>query len=287
MSNIIENGNYCIYMHTSPNGKKYIGQTRSQPEERWGKNGSRYLKKHKDNSRYQQPAFAYAILKYGWDNFNHEIIANNLTKEEADNFEKLLIAKLNTMDSRYGYNLREGGNNSPISEETKRKISESLKGNTLSDSARKKLSDSMKGKLLGANSPCSKKNVQYDMQGNLLKIWDSISDAARALSLNVANIAKCCNEANNVHWTIGGYIWKFFGDELTKEYVDMCNKRSSGKYIAQYSLSNELVCVYRNLTEAELEAGVNHSNISACCNGRRKSVGGYIWRYYDEAEAIV
>lgn len=88
--------------------KKYVGQIGNNPVRRWGKDGKYYLKKNK-NGEYTQRVFAYAILKYGWENFEHEIIASNLTKEEADNFEKLLIEKLNTMDSNYGYNLREGG----------------------------------------------------------------------------------------------------------------------------------------------------------------------------------
>ena len=63
-----------------------------------GKDGSGYL--IKKNDKYCQPAFASAILKYGWNNFEHEIVANNLTKEEADDFEKLLIKKLNTMKAK-------------------------------------------------------------------------------------------------------------------------------------------------------------------------------------------
>lgn len=282
MGNVIESGNYCVYVHTSPSGKKYVGQTGTKPEYRWGKDGNSYLQMK--NGKYKQPSFAYAILKYGWENFEHEIIASNLTKEEADNLEKLLIEKLNTMNSKYGYNLREGGHSSHISEEQKRKISETLKGNVISESTRRKLSDSMKGKYLGANSSCAKKIVQYDMQGNRIKIWDSISDAARELNVNVANLAKCCNKADDVYKTIGGYIWRFFGDELTKEHIDRCNKRKNSKPIAQYTLSGELVYVFENMTEAEFTTGVHHSNISACCNERRDKAGGFIWKYYESED---
>ena len=45
MSNAIENGNYCVYVHTSPSGKRYVGQTMRSPEQRWGKNGIQYLNK--------------------------------------------------------------------------------------------------------------------------------------------------------------------------------------------------------------------------------------------------
>ena len=143
MSNVIENGNYCVYIHTSPSGKKYVGQTGVEPEKRWRNGGKGYLAKK--NGKYVQPIFAYAIIKYGWDNFEHEIIASNLTKEEADNFEKLLIEKLNTRDSERGYNLREGGSNGGLSEETKKKISEVQKGKAMSEDAKRRISESLKG----------------------------------------------------------------------------------------------------------------------------------------------
>lgn len=56
--------NYIVYRHTSPSGKVYIGITSRQPEQRW-LNGNGY----KDS-----PKFYNAIKKYGWDNFNHEIL---------------------------------------------------------------------------------------------------------------------------------------------------------------------------------------------------------------------
>ena len=98
----IYNGTYCVYIHINKiNGKKYVGQTifGDYPKRRW-RNGTGY-----SNQLY----FHSAIEKYGWDNFEHEVIASNLTKEEADNFEKLLIAKLNTSDRNFGYNLTLGG----------------------------------------------------------------------------------------------------------------------------------------------------------------------------------
>ena len=43
MSKIIKNDNYCVYIHTSPSGKMYVGQTCVEPEKRWGKDGSGYF----------------------------------------------------------------------------------------------------------------------------------------------------------------------------------------------------------------------------------------------------
>ena len=48
--------------------------------------------------------FWNAIQKYGWDNFQHEIIASGLTSEEAGHMEQLLIKELNLANKDYGYN---------------------------------------------------------------------------------------------------------------------------------------------------------------------------------------
>jgi hypothetical protein len=62
----IEDRRWCVYMHTSPSNKAYIGITCQKPSERWGVNGSAYC-------RGTQQRFQYAIEKYGWDNFEHVI----------------------------------------------------------------------------------------------------------------------------------------------------------------------------------------------------------------------
>lgn len=100
---IILNDSYYVYTHINKvNGKIYVGVSkRKNPNDRW-KNGKGY-----DYNLH----FSNAIKKYGWDNFDHEIVASNLTKEEASNMETILITKLNTIDNRYGYNLAEGGYN--------------------------------------------------------------------------------------------------------------------------------------------------------------------------------
>ena len=115
---------YCVYKHTNKiNGKQYVGQTCQKPEKRWS-NG-----KHYETSTY----FNNAIKKYGWDNFEHEIVATKLTLKEANYLEEKLIAELDLMNPKKGYNLRSGGENNFLSEETKRKISESSKNKIVSE----------------------------------------------------------------------------------------------------------------------------------------------------------
>ena len=48
-------------------------------------------------------------MKYGWENFFHEILYDHLSQKQAEELEQKLIEEYNTRDSRYGYNIREGG----------------------------------------------------------------------------------------------------------------------------------------------------------------------------------
>ena len=92
---------YIVYQHKNKiNGKNYFGITSRKPEERWGHNGCKYK---------TSPHFYSAIQKYGWDNFEHNILFDNLTKEEACTKEQELIKKYNSMNRKFGYNLITGG----------------------------------------------------------------------------------------------------------------------------------------------------------------------------------
>lgn len=64
---------YCVYMHTFPNGKVYIGQTKQNPKYRF-----------KNGNGYKGCTYVYsAIKKYGWENIKHEILIDNLSREEV------------------------------------------------------------------------------------------------------------------------------------------------------------------------------------------------------------
>jgi group I intron endonuclease len=147
----IYNGTYCVYVHTNKvNGKMYVGQTCQKPERRWN-SGDGYK-----NCSY----FYKAIKKYGWGNFEHEVIASNLTLEEANNFEDLLINKLDTRNQNKGYNLKTGGRNGLLAEETKEKIKKAVSGENApmlgrhhAQETKDKISRARIGKYSGKDNP--------------------------------------------------------------------------------------------------------------------------------------
>ena len=126
---------YCVYKHTAPNGKVYIGITGRSPRERW-RNGNGY---------YQNTHFKNAIEAYGWDNFQHEILFDGISKEEACEIEKYLIKKYKSNIREHGYNNSSGGENPAEgvkhSAETKAKQSDAHKNYRPSDETRKKIDE--------------------------------------------------------------------------------------------------------------------------------------------------
>lgn len=89
---------WLLYVHTNKiNNKKYVGITSMETKQRWS-----------NGSGYKGQIFYNAIQKYGWDNFEHEIIVEGLTESEADYWERLYIKGLNSK-SPNGYNITDGG----------------------------------------------------------------------------------------------------------------------------------------------------------------------------------
>ena len=91
---------YTIYMHKNKiNSKIYIGITCQKVEKRWDK-GRGYS---------HNAIFSRAIDKYGWDNFEHIILFEELSEKEAKDKEIELIEKYNSNNKKFGYNITIGG----------------------------------------------------------------------------------------------------------------------------------------------------------------------------------
>ena len=184
--------NYTVYEHISPSGKRYIGITSSNPNRRWGANGQGYSKQSK---------FFNAILKYGWDNFQHNILYSNLTANEASQKEQELIKYYNTIEN--GYNCESGGlTNRKHSQETIEKLRQlnlgknnPNYGKTASKETRLKLSQSHK------NIPHSKEWTEKVAKAHRKRVlcittgetFPSLKDAADKTGISISGISQACN----------------------------------------------------------------------------------------------
>ena len=310
-----QNNKYIIYKYTSPSGKIYIGQTSQTLEQRMRIGGKGYLRKNK-NGEYVQPAIAKAILKYGFENFQKEILFENLTKEEANQKEMELISFYHSNDKKYGYNCTKGGEGVTHSEEYKLELSEKMKslwGDTnsvfrkmavnrhipMKESSKAK--SSLTHKKIWENKTLDEKLEyssfkmnnhkinQYDLDGNLIKQWDNFKE----LELNGferGSIWRVCSKKSNskgiISKTYKGFQWRYSDDcEDIKPYKRPSKYREDSKSFRKIALVDDcgnVLKIYLSLSEAARELSLNTSAISMVCQGKYKQTKGYKFKYIEK-----
>lgn len=207
--------NWIIYEHISPSGKIYVGITSKSVVQRWGTRGSGYLHKQ-PNGNYVHKYFASAILKYDWENFQHNIIASNLGEKTAKNMEKDLIRYYKSKN--ISYNITDGGDGRlgttfhhsekskelisinhrrKQTQETKNKISNKQLGNKFPQWRKNLLSKAHDSEKIKVN--------QYSISGDFINSFNSIMEAERCTNIKSGNISNACNGKSK---TAGGFIWK-------------------------------------------------------------------------------
>ena len=142
----------------------------------------------------------------------------------------------------------------PLSEEHKKAIGEARKGVPLSDATKKAISDAM----IGIPKPYLKGVPKSEAHKKAL------SEALKGVPLSEAH-KKALSDAKK-------------GVPKSEAHKKAIGKARSKK-ILQFTKSGEFIKEWPSAKEAERELGISHSSISGCCNGKRKSAGGYVWKY--------
>jgi len=218
------------------NQKKYIGQSLNIEIR-----GKRHLRELSNNCHWNTH-LQHSFNKYGIDNFLFEII-EECTKDELNEKEMFYIKHFKSYNREFGFNLEQGGNfNKTISEETKIKISQSMKGVKKSLIVREKMSISQKKRSkeiskqhtgnsytkgikrsqdfkdkiskslignkrrLGLTPINTTPVIQYDVNMNFIKEWDKFSDLKKTFGYNHSNLIKCCKGEIKKSY---GYIWRY------------------------------------------------------------------------------
>ena len=195
--------------------QSYIGQTVNSLEERWRKH-----KQINSNCRYLKNAFS----KHSIDNFEFKLICICFDSD-LNKFEIEYIKKFNSLVPN-GYNLREGGENGgKHSIETKKKISETLKGRTdiiraksqLGKPHTEEVKNKIRNALLGSkkspetiqkriNTIIKFKVYKIDIKtGNIIEEFNGYTEAAKSVGTSKTRIWSVCKGKTN---TCKGFIWK-------------------------------------------------------------------------------
>lgn len=204
-----------IYKITSPSSKVYIGQSRNI-KKRWG-DYSAHKKKQKD-----QTAIFYSLKKYGKENHKFEVL-EECSLEELNEREIYYIEKYDSVNkglniSRGGYYFWEVNVGKKHKKETIDKMKEYWAENAHPRS-KETIAKISKTKLENPrittpemiekyrNTSTSKKPIsQFDLEGNHIKNFNSINEAARYLNIRNDGISACLRKKQK---TAYGFIWKY------------------------------------------------------------------------------
>lgn len=121
---------------------------------------------------------------------------------------------------------------------------------------------------------------QYSLTGEYLATYPNANQAQIKTGVKDVNITRCCKNPNGYGTkTAGGYFWSYIKyKRYPHEYLQ--NWRNlKGKPVVQFDLSGNKLATYQTARMAERLTGVCYKKISAVCNGRRKTAGGYIWKF--------
>ena len=234
MEHYISENRWCVYYHRNKiNGKYYVGISKNT-KQRWSSNGRQYVGSHH---------FWKAIQKYGWDNFDHVILIENLEKEQAKMIQIYLIAKFDLRNPDIAYNITKGG-------------------------------DTGNG-LYGVKHPMSKPVFQYTWQGDFVKEWGTISEAAETLHIKGKKIGEAASKnRKQAH----GFQWSFEKVDKMPPYTGFPGNTVK-KYPKVYKVDYDgtLIQIYDDLHKIDGYTPKEYEKIRQCCCGTHISAYGFFW----------
>lgn len=202
------------------------------------------------------------VEKYG---YSIEIIHTGLSYDDAFTLEKLYIEKYGRRDLGIGclVNMTDGGEgrvNISVSEKTRKKMSDSLKGRQITKEQRKKISETSKGRKVSEET---KRKMSESNKGNK------------------NNQGKKHSEKTKMKMSEKGKNRKH--NEETRKKMSLIKKIK----IVQIDINtNRFIRIWDSGSDASKELKINCTTITAVCRGRQKTAGGYKWKYFSDVDLV-
>lgn len=214
------------------------------------KGGEGFGHKHTEESKKKMSLSQKGVSR----NFSKEVIEQKrLHFKSENNPMKNPISKQKVIDARTG-------NNTWVTEYMKEK-------------ARNHIQESVKNNTQVGNKPV----LQYDLEGNFIREWVSITSIKKELGFSKECIIRCCKEKTISTW---GYVWKY---KIKDEYPLKINVSQKEvivtKQLIKYNKDMNELTRYNSLKEASIETTISKGAILNNIAGLSKSAGGFIWKY--------
>jgi len=147
------------------------------------------------------------------------------------------------------------------------------------------LSQYVKTKIGIANSEII---LQIDKEGNIIREWQSAREILKILKFH--GISQCCLRIYNY---AHGYIWRYKYENLSSEQLkneaqeikekiklsNLLRNKRKNKAVIQYDKNMNFIAEFESIKIAMYITGVTRDSISACCQGKQKFAGEFIWKF--------
>ena len=204
-----------------------------------------YLKGNKDRNERHNQHLRRSIEKYGFDAFEvNKTFDVALTLEELNEKEAYYIDKFDCFN--HGYNQTYGGDNFPR----------------------------------GENCKNSKRVCQINLDGELIKIWNSATEASNELKISLSSLSNVCNNKKrrkngDVAKTAGGYVWVFEKDyDPCKDYSikrPRQNMGHSSKEVLLLSANGDIIKEFYSINYAAEELEMSVEGVRKICQHKIKN----------------
>lgn len=253
--NVEQCGIYCI----SNSKYFYIGLS-NNIRNRWCTHRSRLRRGVHDNYIMQQVYNKYNLE----DPFKYEIVCLCEPKDLATLEIQTHREYCEKYSDKISMNIANCDSTCNWTDAMRSKASKSHTGMKLSAEHRKAISEGQKG--------CVRQKqripiVQLDLNGELIKVWDSITTAIKELGINV----------NLNRKSSGGFQWQKYEEWKInpKGPVEYINTTP----VYQYSKNGDFIRKYNSIQEAADTTGIKRCNIGNTLSGKQKTAGGFIWKH--------
>ncbi len=130
--------------------------------------------------------------------------------------------------------------------------------------------------LLKLNRKKRRKIKQFNLKGDLLKVFSSITMASRKTGVSISYISSC---ANKVSEQAKGFVWRFEDDHYDGRFQ---TRLPVEKAVVQYTIAGKKIAEYNSINEASRQTHISQGGIGCSARKERIHAGGYIWRYAGE-----
>lgn len=129
--------------------------------------------------------------------------------------------------------------------------------------------------------------VQFSFQGELIKEWETASEAARSLKISGNRISSVCAGLTK---TTGGFIWMYKDisqSKIESQIEYSLSPAKNSRKVIQLTKEGVFLREWNSTSVASKATGIMKTGICQVCIGNRKTAGGFKWIYKEDYDIFI